>query len=292
MTPINRLLTVLVLVASHQSSVTSFSPSPITTAVRTTSHHSSLFASSTAPENERADTNPSTKFGSPLSDSVKEANRFAIGFLKGTIFDTFFVGEDRAYARFYALETIARVPYFSYLSVLHLYETLGKWRRVKYLKLHFAESWNEMHHLLIMEELGGSERFFDRFLAQHCAFGYFLIVITLYLINPVQAYNLNQDVEEHAFATYDMFLKENAEMLKTKPAPKVAIEYYRHGDMYMFDEFQTECELRRPEINNLYDVFVAIRDDEMAHVKTMEKLQTELDVSSINEGECDVEGVF
>eukprot|EP00970_Alexandrium_tamarense_P018888 scaffold13563_cov267-Alexandrium_tamarense.AAC.1 len=62
--------------------------------------------------------------------------------------------------------------------------------------------------------------------------------------------------------------------------------------MYMFDEFQTECELRRPEINNLYDVFVAIRDDEMAHVKTMEKLQTELDVSSINEGECDVEGVF
>lgn len=38
---------------------------------------------------------------------------------------------DRTYARFYALETIARVPYFGYLCVLHLYETLGQWRKVR-----------------------------------------------------------------------------------------------------------------------------------------------------------------
>lgn len=37
---------------------------------------------------------------------------------------------ERTYARFYALETIARVPYFGYLCVLHLYETLGQWRQV------------------------------------------------------------------------------------------------------------------------------------------------------------------
>jgi hypothetical protein len=39
----------------------------------------------------------------------------------------------------------------------------------------------------------------------------------------------------------------------------------------MFDEFQTAHAPaeRRPQINNLYDVFVAIRDDEMEHVKTM-----------------------
>lgn len=64
---------------------------------------------------------------------------YIAGFLKSTIFDTFFA--DRDFARFYALETIARVPYFSYMSVLHIYETLGRWRRAKYLKLHFAESW-------------------------------------------------------------------------------------------------------------------------------------------------------
>lgn len=248
-----------------------------------------LYSSSVVPDNkDTLDTNPSTKFGSPLSDSAKDLNRFAISFLKGTLFDNLFSGEDRAYARFYALETIARVPYFSYLSVLHLYETLGKWRKAKYLKLHFAESWNEMHHLLIMEELGGNGRFSDRFVAQHVAFGYFVLVCFLYIMNPIEAYNLNQEVEQHAFATYDEYLKENAEALKNKPAPKAAIDYYIEGDMYMFDEFQTECEMRRPEITNLYDVFVAIRDDEMAHVKTMERLQTELDYSSINDGECQV----
>ncbi|KAL7523233.1 hypothetical protein ACHAXR_000090 [Thalassiosira sp. AJA248-18] len=94
-----------------------------------------------------------------------------------------------------------------------------------------------MHHLLIMEELGGDERFFDRFLAQHIAFGYYALVIVLYLINPVEAYNLNQDVEEHAFATYDEYLKENEEKLKSMPAPQAAIDYYVDGDMYMFGKF-------------------------------------------------------
>lgn len=140
-----------------------------------------------------------------------------------------------------------------------------------------------------MEELGGSERFFDRFLAQHIAFGYYAVVIALYLINPVEAYNLNQDVEEHAFATYDEYLRENEEKLKGLPAPQAAIDYYVGGDMYMFDEFQTDCELRRPKIENLYDVFVAIRDDEQAHVNTMKTLQTELDVVSVHDGECEVE---
>ena len=61
---------------------------------------------------------------------------------------------NRPYPRFYVLETVARVPYFSYLSVLHLYETLGWWRKADWLKIHFSESWNELHHLLIMESLG------------------------------------------------------------------------------------------------------------------------------------------
>lgn len=267
----NRLVVLASCLAACANQAASFSHPSTSTAL----HHrprtrTALSASSAAPNDEKLDTNPSTRFGSPLSDTVKDANRFAVGFLKGAIFDTMFAGNDRAYARFYALETIARVPYFSYLSVLHLYETLGRWRRAKYLKLHFAESWNEMHHLLIMEELGGNEQFLDRFLAQHIAFGYYALVAFLYLLNPVEAYNLNQDVEEHAFATYDEYLKENEEELKKLPAPKAAIEYYVDGDMYMFDEFQTECELRRPEINNLYDVFVAIRDDEAAHAKTSE----------------------
>lgn len=39
----------------------------------------------------------------------------------------------------------------AFISVLHMYESFGWWRKADYLKVHFAESWNEMHHLLIME---------------------------------------------------------------------------------------------------------------------------------------------
>lgn len=44
--------------------------------------------------------------------------------------------------KFWVLETVARIPYFSYISILHLYETLGWWRQGAELrKVHFAEEW-------------------------------------------------------------------------------------------------------------------------------------------------------
>jgi ubiquinol oxidase len=185
------------------------------------------------------------------------------------VIDTLY--RDRPYQRFYVLETVARVPYFSFLSVLHLYETLGWWRKVDWLKVHFAESWNELHHLLIMESLGGNKHWVDRFIAKSTALVYYWIVVALYLFTPRTAYNFMQLVEEHAHHTYDTFLREHEAQLKAQPAPQVAINYYRDGDLYMFDEFQT-CtvpETRRPAVDNLYDVFVNIRDDEGEHVKTM-----------------------
>jgi len=231
---------------------------------------------------------PSGAFGQPLSKETKKFNSSTIGFLKNFLFDAVFSGEKRDYARFYALETIARMPYFSYLSVLHLYETLGWWRKSAYLKIHFAESWNEMHHLLIMEELGGSKLWKDRFVAQHTAFFYYWAAVFLYLFNPTMAYNINQYVEEHAYSTYDNFLHEHEEELKKCPAPDIAKQYYRDGDLYMFDEHQmhTDCSPRRPVINNLYDVFVAIRDDEGDHVKTMVALQLDMELTSANSEQC------
>ncbi|MEM7770333.1 MAG: alternative oxidase [Cyanobacteria bacterium P01_A01_bin.37] len=181
------------------------------------------------------------------------------------------VYRNRPYPRFYVLETVARVPYFSYLSVLHLYETLGWWRQVDWLKVHFAESWNELHHLLIMEALGGSDRWADRFLARHVALLYYWIIVGLYILSPRAAYHFMELVEEHAYESYDKFLTSDEAALKTQPAPQIAVSYYRDGDLYMFDEFQTAQTPsdRRPKVDNLYDVFVAIRDDEREHVKTM-----------------------
>lgn len=178
---------------------------------------------------------------------------------------------DRPYPRFYVLETVARVPYFSYLSVLHFYETMGWWRKADWLKVHFAETWNELHHLLIMEALGGNSVWIDRCLARQAALLYYWIIVLLYILSPRSAYHFMELVERHAYHSYNQFLIRKEEELKAKPAPQVAISYYHDGDLYMFDEFQTSHppEERRPEINSLYDVFVAIRDDEMEHVKTM-----------------------
>ena len=36
-------------------------------------------------------------------------------------------------------ETIARIPYFSYVSMLHLYESFGWFRAVELRKVHAAE---------------------------------------------------------------------------------------------------------------------------------------------------------
>lgn len=183
---------------------------------------------------------------------------------------------EKHYARFYVLETIARVPYFAFLSVLHMYESFGWWRRTDYLKVHFAESWNELHHLLIMEALGGNERWFDRFLAQHIAVFYYFMTAFMYILSPRMAYHFSECVEKHAFSTYDKFIKLQGEELKKLPAPDVAVKYYTQGDLYLFDEFQTDripCS-RRPKVENLYDVFVNIRDDEAEHCKTMKACQT------------------
>ena len=49
--------------------------------------------------------------------------------------------------RFFFLETVARMPYFSYVSMLHLYETLGFWRRgAETKRIHGDEEYNEWHH--------------------------------------------------------------------------------------------------------------------------------------------------
>ena len=190
--------------------------------------------------------------------------------------------EGRDYPRFYALETVARVPYFSFLSVLHLYETLGFWRRADYLKVHFAQTMNEFHHLLIMEALGGDEKFADRFFAQHMAVAYYGVTCLVYLASPRMAYNLSEQVEAHAYHTYDEFLKRNEAALKASKPPAVARKYYAEGDLFLFDEFQTgdptaaasaRAERRRPVVATLYDVFVNVRDDEAEHMKTMQFCQ-------------------
>ena len=198
---------------------------------------------------------------------------YVLCYLLDTVFE-----HKNPFSRFFLLETVARMPYFSYITMLHLYETLGFWRRSADVKrIHFAEEWNEYHHLLIMESLGGDQAWWVRFMAQHSAIVYFLVLSHLFAISPSLSYKFSEMLEGHAVDTYGQFLDENEELLKSLPPSLAATEYYVVGVTDpMFGEYQTSAlayngEVRKPGTNmrTLYDVFHAIRSDEGDHVGTM-----------------------
>ncbi len=162
------------------------------------------------------------------------------------VLDVFYA--NRPIQRFWVLETVARIPYFSAISLLHLYgeghgswvmaaagrlppcycscrasshpplhpnrhpnrpprpnppESLGFWRAGAELRrIHFAEEWNELHHLQIMEALGGDLLWFDRFVAEHAALLYYWVCIGFYMAAPKHAYQFSELVEWHAVDTY------------------------------------------------------------------------------------------
>jgi ubiquinol oxidase len=179
------------------------------------------------------------------------------------------------------------MPYFSYITMLHLYETLGFWRRSADVKrIHFAEEINEYKHLLIMESLGGDQLWYVRFLAQHSAILYFVVLCILWALSPTLSYKFSEMLETHAVHTYGQLLEENEILLKSLPPSITAVEYYTFGYFDPFyAEFQTSSvsssskddngskkhDIRRPGSNmkSLYDVFSAIQADEIDHVLTM-----------------------
>ena len=139
--------------------------------------------------------------------------------------------------------------------MLHLYESIGWWRIGANVKrIHFAEEvrpaprfvalrsvdlasavrlqWNELHHLLIMESLGGDRKWIDRFMAGHSAIIYYWVLIVMWLISPTLAYNFSELIEAHAVDTYGQFVDENEEKLKALPAPLIARRYYTQ-DLYL-----------------------------------------------------------
>ena len=181
---------------------------------------------------------------------------------------------------------VARVPYFAYLSVMHLRETFGSRTPgdSERMRTHYAEADNELHHLLIMESLGGNSSVIDRTIAQTMAFTYYWYVVGVYSVSEQAAYHLSELIEDHAYNTYDGFLTKNEAMLKTKPVPDIARKYYERDNPFLFDLFCTVKEgglgsadldpleqfsRSRPPLDSLYDVFVNVRNDEREHWKTL-----------------------
>ena len=118
------------------------------------------------------------------------------------IIDHFYYG--RFFQRFWVLEEIVRAPYFAFLSVLHLRESLGLRgpEHLYLMKEHFEQSVNETEHLEYMESRGGADYWIDRFFARHLVLIYYWINVVYYWLAPVSAYHLSYEIEIHAAETY------------------------------------------------------------------------------------------
>jgi ubiquinol oxidase len=172
-----------------------------------------------------------------------------------------------SYRRYYVLETIARIPYFSYFACLHLYQTLGSHPALELMDLHYKENLNEQWHLMIMEDLGGGKFWLDRIFARVLGFFYYGVNIVLYLIAPESGYFLMKKVETEAVHSYNEILKLRSEEFKNTPAPAVALEYF-----YSKDGRMTPAPQKRENVT-LFDIFESIRDDEQVHVDDMSECQ-------------------
>jgi hypothetical protein len=153
--------------------------------------------------------------------------------------------------RFWFLESVARMPYFSYVATLHLYETLGWWELDSSLKKkHYEEESNETHHLKIMESLGGHSKWWNRLLARHISMMYYIVLMILFMASPRLAYLSSELLEMHAVDTYTEFYESNKSILKQLPPNKECLEYFKYAE-------------------NLYDVFYQIANDEYKHALNM-----------------------
>lgn len=153
--------------------------------------------------------------------------------------------------RFWFLETVARMPYFSYVATLHLYETLGWWEIDGDLKrIHLNEEINEAAHLRVMESIGGDSLWWNRLLARHGAVAYYVVLMALFMVSPRLAYMCSELLELHAVDTYEEFCASNETLLREMPLTAAALEY-------------------DPLAETFYDVFMKIARDEKEHANTM-----------------------
>jgi len=204
----------------------------------------------------------------------------------------------RGFAKFYVLETIARTPFFAYLSVMHLKETLGdrgrlhrasnenqiqlqnpnngvsyqaNLERTDTMRMHYARADNELHHLLVVEELmrgGGSGTndvniddkggivarvatattttgpgVLDRWLARSLSVVQYWLVVAAFLWNESAAYHLGELLQDRKIRAYDEFLNVHESELRTRPVPESAKHYYEteyETDPFLF---HTVCAL-------------------------------------------------
>ena len=136
---------------------------------------------------------------------MKKINSFILS-ITVSIIDYLYRG--RHFQRFWVLEEIARAPYFAFLSVLHLRESLGLRgpEHIYLMEEHSGQTLNETEHLEHMESRGGADYWIDRFFARHLVLVYYWVNVVYYWLAPKSAYHLSYEIEIHAATTYGKYL--------------------------------------------------------------------------------------
>ncbi len=118
---------------------------------------------------------------------MKKLNTFV---LDTTIYILDFLYRGRDFQRFWVLEVIAGLR--------------GE-EHVFLMKEHFYQALNETEHLEEMELREGNKHWIDRFFAKHLVLLYYWIMVVYYLVDPLDAYDINMKIEKHAYETYTKY---------------------------------------------------------------------------------------
>ena len=164
---------------------------------------------------------------------MKKFNTITLNFTV-TILD--FLYRNRPSQRFWVLEVIARAPYFAFISVLHLRESLGLRgeEHIYLMKEHFYQALNETEHLEEMELREGNKYWIDRFFAKHLVLLYYWIMVAYYLIDPRNAYDINMKIEKHAFETYTKYSAYHPEDTKIAEIAQDELDHSKELQRAMF----------------------------------------------------------
>lgn len=170
---------------------------------------------------------------------------------------TTFFGEKPSYGKFKSIEVIARIPYQSWEVVSYMLLTAfysNEKRAISLAKTSFfgrGSQDNETMHVVVIAQLAkkyGQNGFLLHTLVPLLfSFFYFLASFLLYLFSPRSAMELNYLFEDHAFAQYDRFLRENAEELKKRSVSSDYLDFYGR------------------KVLSEYALFESIRNDEIIH---------------------------
>ncbi|MBU1292723.1 hypothetical protein KJ819_01500 [Patescibacteria group bacterium] len=182
---------------------------------------------------------------------------------------TLVYGKRPCYAKFKAIEVIARIPYQSWEVATYTLLTGFYSNEERAIELTKTSAFsrhaqdNETMHVVVLSQIVKKlrcEGFFRHVLIPLLfAFFYFWTVYVLYMLSRKSALELNYLFENHAYHQYDQFLIRDGERLRDTPIMSDFLVHYGRN-------FRTE-----------YEFFESVRNDELIHRnRSIRELQARL----------------